>query len=317
MAELPELEPILAPLLARFWRFIPGLVGLGTAGAYSQIYGQQTAQGSSGGVIDSILHAIATAPSKVFGGLTGTSSHIHATTRATVSHWALAADTETAHWFDHLNVLTKATYAANLANVNAAASAIERLSAREHADTHYRDGTAVKERAQTALNTATSTATRFGAFRATYDRTHAAQVRLNVRYSHAIDVAIPKQLGRIETKQRVQSGDIAKVRDAVRGLEDGAVDTFKWLSAHRATAAMGVFAGAVAWALEHLGYGFLRCRSWQNLGRQMKCSDANVLRDLLIGATAIALSTNLVELAKLEQTVMDDLTTVVRDFWQA
>lgn len=313
MAELPELEPVLAPLLTRFWRFIPGLVGLGTAGAYSQIYGQQSAQGSSGGVIDSILHSIALAPAKVFGTLTGTSAQIHTATRSTISHWALAADNETAKWFDHLNVLTKATYQANLANVNAAAGAIERLSARERTDTHYRDGTPVKVRAQSAYDTATSTATGFHTFKATYARTHAAQVKLNVRYSHAIDVALPKQIAGVRTREEALSRDQAKLRERTTSLENGAIKTFEWIKAHPLGLAAGVFAGAVAVALTRLGFGFLRCRSWRSLARNLTCGMATVLEDLLFASITAFAALDLCDFANAAESVAEEFVPVLME----
>lgn len=237
--------------------------------------------------------------------------------RGWVSHWALAHVKAVARWFVGLNLLAQRTAREQSGLATDTADAFQKMRHRiiPHA---VQVGVApVRAEARTANRHAETALTREKALSSSVARTHRAQVKLNVHYTHAIDVAIPQRLGRIETKQRTQTGDIAKVKDAVRGLEDGAIDTFKWLSAHRTTAAMGVFTGAVAWALSRLGYGFLRCRSWRDFGRSLKCSDATILAELLAGATAVALGVGLVELAKAEQEVVGDLATVVRDFWQA
>ena len=311
---MPE---VLVGLLRSFWPYVSGLFMFGAAGSYSVWGGTQSANGTPGGLLDtvwSVIKPIVTAPASVFGSLTGTA---HKAARSAVSHWALANEKATAAWFTHLNLLVRETYSSNVQTANAAADAISRLRTnvlpREVAKA-VAPTTALAKRA--AANAQTALA-REHALSTTFTNTHRAQVRLNVHYTQAIDSALPWALPRTRTRVGTLEREYDGLKKRTKALEDGAIDTFKWISTHRASAAMGVFAGAVAWALSHLGYGFLRCRSWQNLGRQMKCSDANVLRDLLIGATAIALSTNLVELAKLEQTVMGDLSTVVRDFWQA
>lgn len=278
-------------------------------------HGSAVNTNTSGGLFGAFYRALVDNPlAKII--TQGIDATIH-WARGWISHWALANLKPIARWFDGLTELNKRTYTQMAALATDTANAIQRLShvvipreaakAAKPALTQAKHATA---KAETAL-------AREHALSSTVTRTHAAQVKLNVHYTHAIDVAIPQRLGRIETKQRTQTGDIAKVKDAVRGLEDGAIDTFKWLSAHRTTAAMGVFTGAVAWALTRLGYGFLRCRSWQNLGRSMTCNDANILKDLLIAATAVAGTLSLVELAREEQAVIGELSTVVRDFWQA
>jgi hypothetical protein len=310
---MPE---VLVGLLRAFWPYMSGLFLFGAAGSYSVWGGTQSAQGTPGGILDtvwSVVKSIATAPANVLGAFTGSA---HKAARSAVSHWALNSEKGTAAWFTHLNVLARETFHSNLATANAAAAAIATLSGRVTANARYKDGTTVKARATTALHAANTAIAREHALSSTFTRTHRAQVKLNVHYTAAIDSALPWALPRTRTRVGTLEREYDGLKQRTKALEDGAVETFKWLSAHRTTAAFGIFTGAVAWALSRLGYGFLRCRSWQNLGRQMKCSDANVLRDLLIGATAIALSTDLIELAKAEQAVVDELSTVVRDFWR-
>lgn len=237
--------------------------------------------------------------------------------RWVISHWAEASIRPLAILFDHHTTAQNRQSKQIEGLANDTAGAFERM---RHVVIPHAVSTGVapvRQAARTANRHAETALSRTHTLSTTVTREHAAQVKLNVHYSHAIDVAIPGQLGRIRTKDTVQDKALDDLKGAVRGVEDGAINTFKWIRSHPYSAATGVFTGAVAWALTRLGYGFLRCRSWQNLGRQMKCSDANVLRDLLLGATAIAASLSLVELAKAEQEVIGDLSTVVKDFWQA
>lgn len=300
---------VLAPFLIPGLVLIAALVLLALSHAFNAWFGSTSQSGNSGGLVGA-LNTILLAPIHV---ITGTAQKI---ARTTVSHWALAHVKPVTRWFNALSFLAGWQFTETAAIAEDTAHALERLTGvtiPREVETKLKP---VQKDVQTANLHAETAIAREHALSSTFTRTHAAQVRLNVHYTHAIDSALPQRLGRIETKNRTQDGAIDTLKDGVRGLEDGAIATFKWLSAHRTSAAMGVFAGAVAWALSHLGYGFLRCRSWQNLGRQMKCSDANVLRDLLIGATAVAASMSLIELAREEQKVVGALSTVVRDFWQ-
>jgi len=269
---------------------------------------------TSGGWWGAFVHAL-TITNPIAVGIEKALGWVVRNARGIVSHWALASVKPVARWFDGVNELYRRVFTqmSGLATDTAQALHLMRHKVIPHA-AKAAALPAVRQ-AKVATAKAEKALARERALHSTVTTQHARQVKLNVHYTHAIDAAIPQRLGRIETKQRTQTGDIAKVKDAVRGLEDGAIDTFKWLSAHRTTAAMGVFTGAVAWALSRLGYGFLRCRSWQNLGRSMKCSDANVLRDLLFAATAIAVGMDLVTLARAEQTVIKDAATVVHDLW--
>jgi hypothetical protein len=237
--------------------------------------------------------------------------------RGWVSHWALAHVKAVARWFVGLNLLAQRVAREQSGLANDTADALQKM--RHHVIPHaVQVGVApVRAEARTADRHASTALTRERALRSTVTTEHRAQVKLNVHYSHAIDSSLPWALPRTRTRVGTLEREYDGLKQRTKALEDGAIDTFKWLSAHRTTAAMGVFTGAVAWALSRLGYGFLRCRSWQNFGRSLRCSDANILAELLAGATAVALGVGLVELAKAEQEVVGDLATVVRDFWQA
>lgn len=316
MAELPEAVPVLSRLLARFWRFIPGLTGLGLAGSYSQWAGNQSSQGTPGGILDTVWHFVSNAPANILGAFGANIKTAHKATRSAISHWALAADAETAGWFNHLNVLARQTYAANLANINTAADAISRLRVTVVPREIAKGVAPTTTIAKTASRNASTALAREHALSTTFTRTHRAQVRLNVHYTAAIDSTLPWALPRTRTRVGTLEGEFGDLRERTKALEDGAIKTWRWIRSHPFSAATGLFAGAVAVALTRLGWGVLRCRSWQKLGRSLKCSDANVLQDLLIGATAVLGAISLVELAKEEQKVTSALATVVRDFWQ-
>ncbi len=315
---MPE---ILIGLLRAFWATQAGQFTFGAAASYSVWAGTASSGGTQGGILDTIWHAIAQAPANILSAFPGLFPNAHKAVRSTVSHWALAQEKAQAAWYTHLNLLVRETYSSNLATASTAADAIERIVAREKADTHYKDGSTVKARATTALNTATKAVARERALSATFTSTHRAQVVLNHRYTHAIDVTIPAEIGGIRTRNKTRDGEIADLKGAVKGLEDGAIDTFKWISTHRTTAAMGVFAGAVAWALSHLGYGFLRCRSWRQLGKRATCGTASSLLGLLddglgtfLGALfAYEAVTNLRTLVELGQAVEKGVATGIHD----
>ncbi len=251
-----------------------------------------------------IAVAIGTAIDKVF----------HAG-RAWVSHWTQANLKPLARWFDGLTELNKRTYSQMAGLSTDTAESLHRM---RHVVIPHAAAVAAKPamtQAKHATSTATQALNRTHTLSSTVTREHRAQVKLNVRYSHAIDVTIPRQLGRIQTRQRATDTTVEGLRDAVQGFEHGAIDTFKWLNTHRTTAAFGVFTGAVAWALSRLGYGFLRCQSWRNLGRSMKCSDANILRDLLALAGGIlATQISLADFIKFAQGVEGEAVGALHTF---
>lgn len=133
---------------------------------------------------------------------------------------------------------------------------------------------------------------------------------------HAISVTLPHEIGQIRTREKELERVYDDLRGATRDLEHGAIKTWEWLRTHRTSAAMGAFAGAVLWALSRVGYGFLRCRSWQRLGRSLTCNDANILAQLLADATLIVGAMSIYELAKAEQEVIGEAAKIVRGFWE-
>ena len=301
---------ILAPFLVEGLVFLAGIVALVLAVNFNTWFGSASADRNQGGLFGAIK-LIVTAVPKALG------IAAQKIARSTLSHWALAHVKPVAMWLRSANILTRTTYAEMAGLATDTAWAFQRLVAVSLPALILAKLAPVRRTANQALTRATQARAADAAHHREFVRYRDKTAPKIAHATHAVDVTIPGEFGRIRAKNREQDGTLDRLRDRVGSLEDGAIRTFEWLSAHRTSAAMGVFTGAVAWALTRLGYGFLRCRSWQNLGRSLKCSDANVLAELLAGATAVALSMSLVDLAKAEQEVMGDISALVRDFWQA
>jgi hypothetical protein len=108
--------------------------------------------------------------------------------------------------------------------------------------------------------------------------------------AHAIDVTIPHDLAGLRARNKVLEDARAKSDGAIKSLEDGAVDTWDWIRTHPLSSVTAVFSGAVAIALARLGYGFLRCSNWRNLGKRLTCGmGAWILKSLeLLAGFALA-----------------------------
>lgn len=127
--------------------------------------------------------------------------------------------------------------------------------------------------------------------KATHSQTVAAQREAHV--AHKTAVAIPGQVAR--------EWDIPKLREQVRGLEDGALDTWKWIRSHPLSLATAAFAGAVAVALQRIGASWIRCSNWKNIGKVGCGLETDALTGLLgalFTVEAIANLRTLVELAQ-------------------
>jgi hypothetical protein len=112
--------------------------------------------------------------------------------------------------------------------------------------------------------------------------------RLN-HLTHATTVVLPRDIGRVRTREGELSRDLGKLRDRTKSLEDGAVETWDWIRSHPLSGVTAVFTGAVAIALARLGFGFLRCRNWQQLGKRMTCGMGATLLHLLEAVAAFTL----------------------------
>lgn len=228
----------------------------------------------------------------------------HHIVRATVSHFAAAHLQPLTKWFSGLNTLTIGTLRMMEDTVTTMTAAVERL-------TGHTIPQAAKKAAQPALSqakTASKTATQANA-KASSTSTALTHYRVatDKKVAHAtvaVDVAIPKQIGRINTRVGHLEGEWDALRGRTKALEDGAIKTWDWIRTHPLSSITAAMGAAVTVALSRVGYGFLRCRSWQNFGRSLKCSDASILQELLGLATGLlAASISLEEFIRAAQAV--------------
>ena len=214
----------------------------------------------------------------------------HRIVRTTISHFAASHLLPIAAWFGGLNTLALGLLRLAEDATSTARYAVERL-------TGHTIPQAAKKAVQPALTQAKaahSTATKANAQASstsqalTTYRTH-TNARLNAHGAtlHKVTtVALPG----INTELDRLSTDAKKLRERTQSLENGAVKTFEWIRSHPLAGVTGVFAGAVAIALTRLGFGFLRCRAWQNAAKKITCGMGNWLGALLDLVATFALS---------------------------
>ena len=128
--------------------------------------------------------------------------------------------------------------------------------------------------------------------------------------AHTTAVAIPGQLSR--------EWDIPRLREQVKGLEHGAIDTFKWIKTHPRSLASAAFAGAVAWALGKVGASWIRCNPFRQNAKALCRSNPGWWEDLLAGSIALVGTLSVVEFVKdmqtLERDALDSFAAVIREF---
>lgn len=201
--------------------------------------------------------------------------------RGFVSHWALASVKPVARWLDGLTELHRRTYAQMSGLATDTANAMQMF--RHHVIPHEVAAKVapVATVANHASKTASTALTRTTALSETFTNTHRAQVKLNVRYSHAIDIALPRQIGAINTEIDRLRTDQTKLRERTSSLENGATKTWEWIRTHPLSLVTGAFAGAVAIALQRIDLGGLRCRNFTNLLKNYGCGLGTLLGRLL------------------------------------
>lgn len=131
--------------------------------------------------------------------------------------------------------------------------------------------------------------------------------------THAVDVAIPRTIGGIRTKEGELTRDLGRLKDRTRSLEDGAVKTWDWIRSHPFAGATAAFAGAVAVALSRLGLGAFRCNSLKKLLNKRGCglwSDLDSLMGLAFAALAFS---DLEELLKVAEEIEQDVIKLAQD----
>lgn len=100
---------------------------------------------------------------------------------------------------------------------------------------------------------------------------------------------------------RVRGHDIPALRARARALEDGAIDTFRWIRAHPRALATSAFVGAVAFALQRLGGTWIRCRNWNRIGKTVCGIPFNAIEDVLAASVVGFAVTDLCTFASLAQ----------------
>ncbi len=219
--------------------------------------------------------------------------------RGWISHWALAHVKAVARWFVGLNLLLQRAAKEQSGLATDTADALQKM--RQQVIPHAAQVAALPaiRQAKVATTKAETALSRERALSESFSTSHRAQVKLNVHYTHAIDVTLPRTIGGIRTREEALSRDQAKLKERTTSLENGAIRTFEWIRTHPLSAVTGVFAGAVAIALQRLGWGVLRCRSWQSLGRRLTCGMGSLLLDLLNGVIDVLLIADLCQITRL------------------
>lgn len=271
--------PVLLPLVVPFFAFIAAIILVGL----SQTATSQ--QGSSGikGFIDSAIN------NSILAQLFGLGKKA---ARAVVSHFAAAQLLMLARWLLSMGTLTLGWFTGNALFAEGVAGALERLEHRgdPRARAAAKSAGATAGKALTGARHADAHAGAVGKSLGSFKTRVEPQIK---HATHAVDVTLPHAIGGIRTREDALSRDLGKLRDRTKSLEDGALDTWDWIRSHPLASVTGAFAGAVAIALTRLGYGFLRCSSWRNVGKRLTCgmgSWLGSLLDLIAGFGLAALS---------------------------
>ena len=137
------------------------------------------------------------------------------------------------------------------------------------------------------------------------------------RLEHGIGADVLPRIRSLDRRlDHVIDHDIAGLRSRARVLEREYEHLNKWIRSHPWTVVTGAFVGAVAVALSRLGLDWIRCPTAKNVFNKRGCNMWSDLDGLLTAALAVAATMSLVDLAKAEQEVVGDISTVVRRFWQ-
>lgn len=259
--------PLLLPLAVPFFAIIAALVLAGLSKSATAQHGSS----NSGTFWDTItgrtyLHSL--------------SGFAAGFARWIVSHFAASQLRLLTRWFMAMGTLTIGWFSAEAGFTEEIVAAVERIEHRGDPKARAKAQTANKH-AIHAGHAATHANTHARSVGHALDR-HKARVNPIIRHhTHAIDVTLPRDIGRVRTREGELSRDLGKLKHRTKVLEDGAVDTFEWIRSHPLSAVTGVFAGAVAVALTRLGYGFLRCKSWRSVGKRLNCGMGSSLLNLL------------------------------------
>jgi hypothetical protein len=209
--------------------------------------------------------------------------------RYVISHFAGAQLRHLTAWFSALGFLIARSYTNIGDHAKATADAMQRVHGKAQADAKALRKAQARERTLRAeqFHHAELQIGRVGRT----VKANEAKTQAHIKHlTHAIDVTLPREIAGVRKREETLSRDQAKLRDRTKSLEDGAVETWDWIKSHPLSATTGVFAGAVSIALARLGFGFLRCNSWRNLGKRMNCGMGSWLGSLLDLVATFALA---------------------------
>ena len=261
---MPEL---LAPFLIPFFVVCGAVILIGLSHSHTSQHGS-TGVGSIMDIVSPFSIAV-----RLYGLAAKASRYV-------ISRFAASQLHMFAHWLKAAGTLFIHTYTYQADQAEAARDALQTLftqgdkTARREAhkaNTAASHAATQAHRAQAAANADAQSLKRYKAV---------TNPRL-AHLTHATDVAIPHDIAQLRERNKALEKGQTTTNDAVRSLEDGAIDTFKWIRAHPLTATTGVFAGAVSIALARLGLGALRCNNFKNLLRNYGCGLGTLLGRLL------------------------------------
>jgi hypothetical protein len=265
--------PLLAEFALPFLVFAGAIVLVGLTQTQTAAHGSQ----SSPGFWATLTHALGT----TFG-LTTKIAHF------VVSHFAAAQLRQLARWFTAMGTLTLGWFGVNAGFAEAIVAAVERVMHRGDPRARAKAATANTRavHARHAADHANAHARSVGHALDGYK----ARTEPRIRHAtHAVDVTLPRDIGRVRRREDALSRDLGKLRERTKSLEDGAADTWDWIRTHPLSGVTGLFAGAVVVALTRLGYGFLRCRSWRQVGKRLTCGMGASLLGILEAVATFAL----------------------------
>ena len=230
--------------------------------------------------------------------------------RSISSKWAASQIPVIARWLTSMGTLTR-HFSTSIAGFSAAATAaIQRVE--------RRGDPLARSRAQTANRNAIHAGRT-----ATHANVHARSVghaldgykaHTNPQIRHLVHqttIALPRDIANAKHRERWAEKQLWKVRDRVKGLEDGAIKTWDWIRTHPGTAATGAFTAAVAVALDALGLGGVRCPSFGNLFKKRGCGMWDDLGTLLGLFAAAELALHVEDVVKIIEELADPAVTLL------
>jgi hypothetical protein len=127
---------------------------------------------------------------------------------------------------------------------------------------------------------------------------HVSALRDDVHaIGHATTVALPREIGRIRTREGFLEREFGGIRSRLRSLEGN-------LGA-------AAFAGLVITALGRIGLRWLRCGNVGKVGRRLCGMDPSLLESLLLDALVIGSLASVVEFAKDLRSIEDEAVSVM------